>query len=113
MCHAGGLNNIPGEEKHTLKRDALEKYGLLSQQAIESQVHVLADGGALRQVLCCARCCAVLCCAAPGAAATSPLPLAAGLGPSGQQLSSCFFWSRPSIRCCCTSLPRYLLMSCC
>lgn len=50
MCHAGGLNNIPGEEKHTLKRDALEKYGLFSQQAIESQVHILADGGALRQV---------------------------------------------------------------
>ncbi|KAI7845050.1 hypothetical protein COHA_001416 [Chlorella ohadii] len=50
VCHAGGLNNIPGEEKHTLKRDALEKYGLFSQQAIESQVHVLADGGALRQV---------------------------------------------------------------
>ncbi|KAI7845051.1 hypothetical protein COHA_001416 [Chlorella ohadii] len=38
VCHAGGLNNIPGEEKHTLKRDALEKYGLFSQQAIESQV---------------------------------------------------------------------------
>ena len=51
VCHAGGLNNIPGEEKHTLKRDALQKYGLFSQQAIESQVHILADGGALRQVL--------------------------------------------------------------
>ncbi|PRW56639.1 cytochrome c6 isoform B [Chlorella sorokiniana] len=38
VCHMGGLNNIPGEEKHTLKRDALEKYGLFSQQAIESQV---------------------------------------------------------------------------
>lgn len=38
VCHAGGLNNIPGEEKHTLKRDALQKYGLFSQQAIESQV---------------------------------------------------------------------------
>ncbi|PRW56638.1 cytochrome c6 isoform A [Chlorella sorokiniana] len=50
VCHMGGLNNIPGEEKHTLKRDALEKYGLFSQQAIESQVHILADGGALRQV---------------------------------------------------------------
>lgn len=51
VCHAGGLNNIPGEEKHTLKRNALEHYRLFSSEAIESQVHVLTDGGALRQVL--------------------------------------------------------------
>ncbi|KAL4457673.1 hypothetical protein ABPG75_012538 [Micractinium tetrahymenae] len=39
VCHAGGLNNIAGEEKHTLKRDALEKYGLFSPEAIISQVN--------------------------------------------------------------------------
>lgn len=66
MCHAGGLNNIPGEEKHTLKRDALEKYGLFSQQAIESQVHILAEGGALRQVhALCLSACLLACCFAP------------------------------------------------
>ncbi|PSC71599.1 hypothetical protein C2E20_5054 [Micractinium conductrix] len=37
-CHTGGLNNIAGEEKHTLKRDALEKYKLYSTDAIEGQV---------------------------------------------------------------------------
>lgn len=42
MCHAGGLNNIAGEEKHTLKRDALEQYGLYDLEAITTQVHLIA-----------------------------------------------------------------------
>lgn len=41
VCHAGGLNNIAGEEKHTLKRDALEKYKLYSEEAIAGQVRLI------------------------------------------------------------------------
>ncbi|GAB4820229.1 hypothetical protein N2152v2_007275 [Parachlorella kessleri] len=39
VCHAGGLNNIAGEEKHTLKKDALLKYNLFSVDAIVNQVN--------------------------------------------------------------------------
>jgi len=42
VCHAGGLNNIAGEEKHTLKRDALERYGLYDLEAITTQVHLIS-----------------------------------------------------------------------
>ena len=38
VCHAGGLNKIAGEEKHTLKKDALLKYNLFSVDAIVNQV---------------------------------------------------------------------------
>lgn len=41
VCHAGGLNSIAGEEKHTLKRDALERYNLYSVEGIATQVHFL------------------------------------------------------------------------
>lgn len=53
-CHASGLNSIPGEEKHTLRKDALQRYNLYSAGAIADQVHVLADSGAL--VRACVRC---------------------------------------------------------